>query len=143
MNYLNTITKNEFISICILILGFCTSSLAQSEAEIKLVPFLINVESTENGLKFTCPKGCAWTTLSFSLKTGEIQAVNQEGMTNEISNHVNEDNGLADFHFEVSKDDRNIYLKGLKGTAWLDLSFTSGSGKNSQYFNEFGTLDID
>ncbi len=126
-----------------LVLGTHSVSVAQSETETKLAPFLILVESTDNGLKFTCPKGCGWTDLSFTLYEGESQGVNQEGMANMISNQLNQENGLADFHFEVKKDDKNIYLKGMKGTAWLNLSFMSGDGKFHQYFDEYGTRNMD
>lgn len=143
MKYFQVLMIKKLCLIILLVIGTHSLSVAQSETEIKLAPFLILVESTDVGLKFTCPKGCAWTSLSFSLHNGEVQAVNQEGMTNEISNNLSQENGLADFHFEVKKDDNTIYLKGLKGTAWLELDFISENGKHYQYFDPYGTRNID
>jgi hypothetical protein len=143
MKYLRVMFNKQLTLFFSLILGSYSISFSQSQTDIKLIPFLILVESTDEGLQFSCPKGCAWTQLSFSLYNGEIQAVNTAGMTNEITNNLDVANNLADFHFEVSKDEKNIYFKGLKGTAWLELSFSSGNGKHHQYFDEYGSRDKD
>lgn len=143
MIFLQLSFKYKFTLLFVLFHGFHSLSIAQTETEIKLTPFLILVESTDDGLKFKCDKGCAWTDLSFALNEDETQGVNQEGMTRGPDDKAFPHELLADFHFEVRKDSNGIYFKSLRGTAWLTLDFASSDGKHHYYFDEYGIRNID
>ncbi|PLX05214.1 MAG: hypothetical protein C0595_00430 [Marinilabiliales bacterium] len=46
----------------------------------KLADYLITIMKTDEGIKLKGVEGTAWTKLSFTLKNGERQAINQFGM---------------------------------------------------------------
>lgn len=59
----------------------------------------------------------------------EFQAINEFGMTKIKEGQYYNDENLSELLITITKTDYGISLKGLKGTAWIDLSFLL---KNSQ-----------
>jgi hypothetical protein len=80
--------------------------------------------------------------LSFNLKNDQTQAIVEYGMTelNKVSSK--KDSNLADFLFTITKTDSGIKLKGIEGTAWIDLSFSLTKNKK-QAFDQYGVTILD
>lgn len=57
-------------------------SPAEPAAEAELADFAITVERSDDGIRMTCAKGCAWTELTWG-STDNPQAVDEYGMTGE------------------------------------------------------------
>ena len=92
--------------------------------------------------KTTSVEGIAWIDLSFNLKNDQTQAIDEYGMTelNKVSSK--KDSNLADFLFTITKTDSGIKLKGIEGTAWIDLSFSLTKNKK-QAFDQYGVTILD
>lgn len=90
--------------------------------KINVTNFKINIENNTNKVKMTCEEGCAWKELEFTLYENDTQAVNQFGMiyTQDIKKEMDE----SSFLFFIKKESKRIILKGIKGSAWTDLSFS-------------------
>jgi hypothetical protein len=101
-----------------------TTVLTAQEGYSDLKDFKIAVEIVENGIKLTCENGCAWKELRTSLKNHKPQAINSIGMTTLDDNSSIKDISLADFLITVTKTSKGIELKGIKGTAWIELAFS-------------------
>lgn len=56
---------------------------AESAAEAGLADFVITVERSEDGIRMTCTKGCAWTELTWTSPVDNPQVVDEYGMTGE------------------------------------------------------------
>ena len=99
-------------------------AFAQTKPSVKLSDFEILVENTDDGLKLISRGGSAWTELTFSLREGDEQAVDEYGMT-EIGKVTSKENSdLSNFLFTVTKKDEKVVLKGIEGTSWIELFFT-------------------
>jgi hypothetical protein len=113
---------------------FCFISMAaaaQDEADLPGAGFSINIENTLDGLRLTCATGCAFTELTFTLKEGSSQMVDQYGI------HVKDrerpaDGSVADFLFNVTQTAEGLHFEGLKGTAWTNLTGHCGSNEKCQ-----------
>ncbi len=103
-----------------------TTSTAQENKTGNSKNFKIIIEKTKNGVKLKCLKGCAWTDLSFSLRNGYQQPVDENGMaeTDILSSNKYQDPNFAHFLFTIGKTKDGIQIKGLKGTDWSGLSFS-------------------
>ena len=51
-------------------------------AEAELADFAVTVERSDDGIRMTCAKGCAWTELTW-ISADHPQGIDQYGMTNE------------------------------------------------------------
>jgi TonB family protein len=109
----------------------------QTEQESK---FLLLIENTENGVNITSSKGTAFTELTFTLREGQAQEIDQFGMRNP-DDEVRENDNLASFRITIRKTKETLYLEGTKGTAFTKLSFSSPIG-SKQLINQNGMLVI-
>ncbi|MCP4484554.1 MAG: hypothetical protein GY823_08350 [Flavobacteriaceae bacterium] len=136
-------TNKTIVNLIIVALFLGASSVitAQEKKSIDLKDFKIIVEKTDNGLKMKSLEGSAWIDLSFNLQNDQQQAIDEYGMTelNEVSS--NKDSNPADFLFIITKTNSGIKLKGIEGTAWVELSFTLTKNKK-QVFNQYGVTII-
>jgi hypothetical protein len=105
---------------CILIVsiiscGTTYKKIKNSEVE----PFTIVVERTNNEMKLTCTNGCSWKELKFNAKgLQNVIAIDENGMTD-----VLESSKASGFFFTIETTQKEISLKGLKGTSWKQLKF--------------------
>ena len=98
--------------------------------------FLLLIENTENGIKITSTQGCAFKELRFSLKEGQKQEIDQNGMRNSNDRVVQDDN-LASFCITIQKSKEGLVLEGIDGTAFKRLSFSCRIGQ-SQLIDQNG-----
>ncbi len=113
--------------------------LKAQEAPTELKDFKIVVEIVEKGIKLTCESGCAWKELQTSLKNHKPQAINSIGMTKLGDDSAVTDKSLADFLFTVTKTGKGIELKGIRGTAWMELAFALRQNQ-PRAFNQNGMV---
>ncbi len=125
----------KFSLIITFIIGASNAVFSQVNFEAETSKFLILIETTENGVKFTSQKGCAWKELTFTLNQDKPQAIDQYGMTSLNKDKPTEDKNLANFLFIIKKTKEGISLDGKGGTAWTKLSFGCAKGKCSQYID--------
>ena len=129
--------KLFLILVAVILIG--KSLIAQTESVSEASNFLLLIENTKDGVKLTSSKGCAFKTLSFTLKEGETREIDQRGMRN-TNDKVVKDDDLAFFRFKITKVKEgtalNVALEGIEGTAWKHLSFSIPSG--SQLIDENG-----
>lgn len=118
-----------------------TPKLIAQEKMLELKDFKVVVEKTDNGIKMKSEKGSAWKDLSFSLNNDQSQSVDEYGMTDLNSVSENKDKELADFLFTITKTDNGIKLKGIEGTAWIELKFSLAKNKQ-QAINQFGMTSL-
>ena len=110
--------------IAVFILSGSSVLIGQEKVPDELQPFKIVVEKTDSGIRLKSIEGSTWGDLSFSNKNYKPQAIDEYGMT-ELSNvSSDKDSNLADFLFTITKSETGIILKGIEGTAWIDLRFT-------------------
>ena len=107
-----------FVVIC---LG--NSANAQTSCNLEASKFILLVENTEDGVKLTSNKGCAFAELTFSLREGQVQEIDQFGMRSANDKAV-KDKSLASFRFTVKKTKDGFAFEGIEGTSWKKLSFT-------------------
>ena len=126
--------------IVVFLLTASSKLIAQEKKSTDLKDFKVIVEKTENGIKMQSLKGSAWLDLSFSINNDLPQAIDEYGMTELGKISSEKDTNLADFLFTVSKTGNGIVLKGIKGTAWMDLSFSlPENGK--QEIDQYGMIN--
>ena len=130
------------LTIFVFIVTVSTQLIAQEDRSIDLKNFKIIVEKTDSGIKLQAAEGCAWIDLSFSYNTDKPQAINEYGMTNLNKTSSEKEPNLADFLFTISKTENGIALKGIEGTAWIDLSFSLLENKK-QAINQFGMTTLE
>ncbi|MEQ8364639.1 MAG: hypothetical protein RH948_17330 [Cyclobacteriaceae bacterium] len=100
--------------------------------------FLILITGTDDGLQLVCKEGCAWKELSFSLKNGKYQLIDQYGMTSVGKKEPSQDKLIANFLLRVQKNKGGIHLEGKKGTSWTVLNFSCLDKNCSQYIDQDG-----
>lgn len=114
--------------------------IAQEKKNENLNEFKVVIEKNNNGVKLKCEEGCAWKELSYSMNDYRPQAIDKFGMSELNKDRSNKDLNLSGFLFTVTKTKTGIDLKGIKGTAWTNLSFSLLENKQ-QAINQFGTID--
>ncbi len=135
--------KSLNLLIALLYIFTSFGSIAQNiKPTDELKDFKIVVEKTDIGIKLKSIEGSAWKDLSFSIKTDRPQAIDEYGMTklHKVSSY--KDSNLADFLFTITKTESGIVLKGIEGTAWINLSF-SLTNNQKQAFDKFGMIELD
>jgi hypothetical protein len=115
---------SPFFLIALAFLFSDRSLLAQATPVTELKNFVIVIEKSANRIKMQNKAGCAWDKLAFSVRNDVPQAVDQFGRYNENNGHPVSDPALADFLFTITKTKKSIELKGIRGTAWKELTFT-------------------
>lgn len=124
----------QITTFCIL-LGSCNNA---NNATLK--PFQLKMEKTAEGVKINCLQGCAWTELTFSKNEHQPQIIDEYGMVDaKKKNPVKESDQLADFSISVIKTQEGIELKGEKGTAWTELTFSKNENQ-PQVINQNGMV---
>ena len=127
--------------ILVAIVCFGINGNAHKKSTLETSKFVILIEKTEDGIKLTSKQGCAFKELTFLLKKGQTQEIDQFGMRDTNDNvRVNKDDSLASFRFKITKMSDGpfleIALEGIEGTTWEKLSF--GTPKGSQLIDENG-----
>ena len=127
------LNMKKFFLILVAVMCFSISINAQTESVLEASKFLLLIENTKDGIKLTSSKGCAFKELSFSLKKGQTQEIDQFGMrdaNDEVK--VAKDDNLASFRFKITKvsdgSGLDVVLEGIEGTSWKRLSFTIPRG---------------
>lgn len=131
------------VALCLFVtVGTSQPTFSQGIATPGIGSFLILIETTADGFKMICEKGCAWKELSFDLNPYKPQAIDQWGMTSLDKHDKQEkDTSLANFLFTVKKTkESGVGLEAMEGTAWKLLSFRGPGNKSREYINAYGTL---
>ena len=102
---------------------------AQTESASKASNFLLLIENTNDGIKLTSKKGCAFKELSLTLKKGESREINQFGVRGEKAKvRLDDETNFASFRFKITKKNDGtgleVALEGIEGTTWKELSFS-------------------
>jgi hypothetical protein len=115
----NIININRSL-ICILtVLIISCRTTSKNIKSSKVEPFTIVVERTNNEMKLTCTNGCSWKELKFNtIGNSNAQAIDENGMT-----ALNESPKASGFLFTIETTQKEVSLKGLKGTSWKELRF--------------------
>ena len=126
--------KSLFILVVVVFLGINVNAQTENESKFQLL-----IENTENGIKITSSKGCAFKELTFSLSEGQIQEIDQYGMRKANDEIRKVDDNFASFRMTIKKEKDVIYFEGIEGTVFSKLSFLCLVGKN-QLINQNGML---
>jgi hypothetical protein len=129
--------RNQRIYIlAILIIGAITlyvgsSFTNQEKASTEASEFVISIKTNDNKIILECEKGCAWKELTYTLidEKNRIQVVDEYGVGTLDNVSKNKDKSLADFLFNVERTKQGLKLKGIEGTAWVELSFSLAEKK--------------
>lgn len=130
------------LAVCMLTCCGLQPAFSQNQNAPEIASFLILVETTDDGFKLACEKGCAWKTLTFSLNPYKPQAIDQWGMTS-LEEHRNaaKDSNLDDFLFTIQKTEKNLVsLEAVTGTGWKKLGFQDPDRQTREYINAYGTV---
>ena len=120
-----------FILLGVLIIGAITlyvgSNLSKkNKSSSELSNFVISIKTNGNQIIMTCEKGCAWKELSYTVTSdlNEETVIDEYGV--QLRKDVSEkrDASLANFLFKIQKVKKGLKLKGIEGTAWVELGFT-------------------
>jgi arginine repressor len=123
-------TNQRIYILAILIIGAITlyigsSFTNQEKTSTESSDFVISIKTNDNKIILECEKGCAWKELTYTLIEGdEMKVVDEYGVGSLDSVSKNKDKSLADFLFKVEKTKQGLKLKGMEGTAWVELSFS-------------------
>ncbi len=114
-----------FLIIGAITLYIGSSFTNQEKESTESSNFVISIKTNDNKIILECEKGCAWKKLTYTLVEGDEMKVVDEYGVNLLNNvSENKDASLADFLFNVEKTKQGLKLKGIKGTAWVELSFS-------------------
>lgn len=112
------------IFFMLLFFSILSNQIVAQEQPVKFKEFEILIERNNDQLILTNINGCGWKELKFDISFNKAQAIDEYGLTKLNKNALKKDPNLADFLFTILKIENGIYLKGLEGTAWIELSFT-------------------
>jgi hypothetical protein len=99
--------------------------------------FEFQISRINHGLRLESMIGSNWTELDLNLPNDQLQLINKSGLVK--SNNIGGIKNSQDFLISIQKTEKEIFLKGLSGTGWVELSFTlSENGK--QKVNENGMV---
>tara|TARA_R110001632_G_scaffold107700_6_gene217419 strand:+ start:3171 stop:3596 length:426 start_codon:yes stop_codon:yes gene_type:complete len=123
--------KNQRIYIVgFLIIGAITLYLGssftnQKKRSTESSTFVISIKTNGNEIIMKSEKGCAWKELTYTLIQGDkIKVVDEYGVSALNNVSENKDASLTDFLFKIEKTKQGLKLKGIEGTAWVELSFS-------------------
>ncbi len=106
----------------------------QSEDNPKSNLFLVTVEKNGNSIELKCENGCKWSHLILE-PSSEPYIINDYGFSE--GNTVESDK----FTFSIKPNKSGVDLNGLKGTAWIDLSFSLKENER-QAINQLGMSNL-
>ncbi len=118
---------SKVILLFLLLAGISNGIISQTKETIKSDGFLILIETTNETIKLTSQKGCAWKELSFTLNVNEIKSIDQFGVTpmkNVQKNKESTGDNNGNFHFTIKRVGNGLSFEGLKGTTWKKLSYS-------------------
>ena len=113
------------ICLVILLISSNINSYSQQKATSKLSELIITISQNDKGIVLESSKGCAWKELKFDSR--KEQGIDNFGM----NDGVDIDKKLK-FYFIIVKTKTGLKLKGVKGMAWRELSFTTKRNKKYQ-----------
>jgi hypothetical protein len=114
------LTKVLFLLLALAV----SSSLYAQETTEKTAEFKWEIKVDKNRITIQCQEGCTYQNLAFS--SNRTVTINQSGMV-ELAKNPSEESS-SDFLITYAKKGNKVTLKGLKGVAWTDLTFTAGKG---------------
>jgi hypothetical protein len=133
------IRKHLLIVVCL----FITIALTAQETEPSdLKDFKIVIENTKNGLKMQGVEGTVWKDLSFTISKNKPQAINTYGMTKVNEVPIEVEDKYTHFLFTITKTSNGVELKGLEGTAWVELSITFSFDSEKVMLDQYGIKNI-
>lgn len=134
--------KNIRIVLLLVICWLPAQSLLAQNNDPSKSDFLIDINNTDNKVVFKCYKGCAWKELSYKSATWKDPIwIDQYGI-NSTSEQFSSDPSLIEFKFYLAKTEDKVFLKGVKGTAWVNLNFTLPD-KEKQAINQLGMTRVE
>ncbi len=136
---MESVKNRKSIVTTLLMIGFLLASNATiyaQDANKELKDFKITIKKSNDEIIMKCEEGCAWLDLSYNKKK-KAQAISETGMTKVKKKESAKGEISAKFLFTITETDDGIELKGLKGTAWTDLSFSLGNNQK-QMIDQFG-----
>lgn len=125
----------RFFWILIAVVCFGMNVNAQTKQESN---FLLLIENADNEIKITSSKGTAFTQLTFSLKDDQTQEIDQFGMRRQ-NDKIRKNDNLASFRIRIKRTKETIYLEGIEGTNFTELSFSCPIG-SKQLIDQNGML---
>jgi hypothetical protein len=94
---------------------------------------MLIIRSSGGEIRLTDIKGCGFATLNYSGVARQV--IDECGMVSP------NDERLSKFRFEIIKTKEGLTLRGIKGTAWTELSFSGPDGTCKQVINQFGMVN--
>ena len=136
-------TPRLILAQLVIIFSFSSCNInSETEVTHQLSDFKVVIENTDDGVKMQSLGGpMSWIELSFSLNTNKPQGVDENGMADLTDLDHPRKKQPTEFYFNVAKTDDGIQLKGIRGTAWEELSFTLEDNQK-QAFDESGMAEI-
>ena len=142
MNYsdLQHMIRLLILLISITITG--NAVIAQKATPFVVADFLIVIETSDAEIHMKCNTGYSWKNLSFTyMSHSEPQAIDQYGMT--TLDPIAKTSTPDDFMFTIIHSEKEgVILKGIKGTAWKELTYNLGPVK-TQAINGYGMTSTD
>lgn len=105
---------------------------ATVESDLPEFSMLI-IKTFDGEIRMTDIKGCIFSSLNYSGVARQV--IDDSGMVG--PNDVRE----SKFRFEIIKTKEGLTLKGIKGTAWKELSFSGPHGACKQVINQLGMVN--
>ncbi len=136
---------NRFICIIFfsifMIMTASHNGFSQSSNSDDLDPFLILIETTPRGwISLTCKDGCRFVRISYNPRKNRPQGIDNTGMCSDIR-EMNISNGeFANYFFTITVKDEELYLEGLEGTSWSELTINCPEGNCFQYIDQNGLV---
>jgi len=128
----------------VLLIGTSIEINAQNIKATEISEFRISVETSNDGIKLTCNKGCSWKELTFNIsKTEKPRYINEHGMTSLSENKEDKESKLANFLISITKTKNGFTFEGIEGTSWKTLSFSCSNENYYQTIDQNGMTTDD
>ena len=128
--------KKELENVNALKLNYTdTHDIANNNSNLKNFEFQIS--RINQGLRLESMIGSNWKELELNLPNNQPQLINKSGLVK--SNNNGGIKNSQDFLISIQKTEKEIFLKGLSGTGWVELSFTL-SENGRQKVNQNGMI---
>lgn len=131
---------NQFSALVILIIGLMVAfnASAQYSSSPDLAEFELSIKDSGKRMELYSQQGSAWLELSLNAAHKQIFLINNRGVKQlENSAESLDYQDESTYLFTITQNKNQVYLTGIKGTAWKELSFTLSSDKNLT-INQFG-----
>jgi|GEM_PF-324533 len=101
----------------------------------ELNSFVISIQKNKNSIRLKCTKGCRWADITLDTKSRSRYIINDYGFSEGKTLKTDI------FAFSIEPSRSGVHFSSLKGTAWLDLSFSLPKNQ-IQFINEKGMLTL-